>query len=105
MVVKSGKPGEQYNFLSRQMNIFSVSPQQDHSIIITASQFSKNDLDELKRIGVKLNGTLSVFVKKGVKVVQHNAQSVPKLFGLLGGYKWEIKSVNAAPFIIVQPSS
>lgn len=105
LVEKSGKPGEQYYFLSREMKIFSVNPQQDGSIKITATRFSKKDLNELKSIGAKINGNLIVSVERGVKVIKHNAQSEPKLFGLFGGYKWEIKSVDADPIIIVQPSS
>ena len=105
LVEKSGKPGEQYYFLSREMKIFSVVPQQDASIQITAARFSNKDLNELKSIGAKVNGNLTVSVEKGVKVIKHNAQSEPKLFGLFGGYKWEIKSVDADPIIIVQPSS
>lgn len=104
-VEKSGKAGEPYDFLSSEMKIFSVKPQQDGSLEITAAQFSKTDLNELKSIGSKVNGTLTVSVEKGVKVVKHNAQSEPKPFGLFGGYEWEIKSVDAEPFIVVQPSS
>ena len=104
-VEKSGKAGERYYFLSSEMEIFAVKPQQDGSIEITAAQFRNEDLNKLKSIGAKVNGTLTVSVEKGVKVVKHNAQSEPKLFGLFGGYEWEFKSVDAKPFIVVQPSS
>ena len=104
-VEKSGKAGERYYFLSREMKIFAVKPRQDGSIEITAARFSKKDLNELKSIGAKVNGTLTVSVEKGVKVLKHNAQSEPKMFGLFGGYEWEIKSVDVEPFIVVQPSS
>jgi len=87
------------------MSIFSVMTQHDGSIKITAARFSKKDLNELKSIGAKINGNLIISAEKGVKVIKHNAQSEPKLFGLFGGYKWEIKSVDADPIIIVKPSS
>jgi len=105
LVEKSGKAGERYYFLSSEMKIFSIKPQEDGSIVITAAKFSKKDLSELKSIGAKVNGTLTVSVKKGVKVIKHNAQGEPKLLGLFGGYSWEIKSAEAEPFIVVQPSS
>ena len=104
LVKKSGNTGERFDFISREMNFFSIIPQNNGLIKITAIRFSKKDINELKSIGAKINGTLTVSVEKGVKVIKHNAQSEPKLFGLLGGYKWELKSVDAQPFIIVQPS-
>ena len=64
---------------------------------------SKKDINELKSMGAKIDGNLTVSVAKGVKVLKHNAQSEPKVFGLFGGYKWEIKSPDADPFIVVQP--
>ncbi len=104
-VEKSGKAGEPYYFLSSGMKVFSVKPQQDNSIDISAAQFNKSDLDGLKSIGAKVNGILTVSVETGVNVIKHNAQSEPMLFGLFGGYEWEINSVDAEPFILVQPSS
>lgn len=62
-VEKSGKAGERYYFLSSEMKIFAVKPQQDGSIEITAARFSKKDLNELKSIGAKVNGTLTVSVE------------------------------------------
>ncbi len=73
--------------------------------VLWAWMFTKDDLGKLKSIGAHIGGTLTVSVGKEVKVVKHNAQSEPKLFGLLGGYEWEIGSFNTKPFIIVQPSS
>lgn len=104
LVKHLGKVGKQYDFLSREMKIFSITPQQDGSIEITTLLLKKEELNELKSIGAKVNGTLTVSVAKGVEIIKHNAQSKPMLFGLFGGYKWEITSIDAKPFILVQPS-
>ena len=104
-VEKAGKSGESYFFLSREMQIFSIRPQKDGSVSISAIRPGKKDINELKSIGAKMAGTLTVSLARSVKVVKHNAQSEPKLFGLLGGYKWEIKSPDADPIIIVKPAS
>lgn len=102
-VEKSGRHGESYYFLSKEMKIFAVQPQKNGTVKITAVRPSKKDLNELKSIGAKIDGNLTVSVAKGVKVLKHNAQSEPKVFGFFGGYKWEIKSPEADPFIVVQP--
>jgi len=98
---KSGKYGEKYSFIK----IFSVTPQEDGTIKITVAKLNKRDLNMLKVIGANVNGTLTVSVEKGVKVIKDNAQSKPKMFGLFGDYEWEIDSLENSPFIIVQPSS
>lgn len=108
LVEKSGVDREHYDFLSREMNFFSIIPQQDGSIKITTKllQFNKKEIDQLKSIGANINGTLSVSVGKGVKVIKHNAQSEPKLFGIFGDYEWKIELFDTDDvFIVVQPSS
>ena len=103
LVEKSGDAAEPYYFLSPKMKIFAINPGESGSIEITAEQLGKKDIDELKSLGAKVKGTLTVYVETGVKVINHNAQSEPKLFGLFGGYEWQINSVDAEPLIVVQP--
>jgi hypothetical protein len=105
LVEKTGKRGETYFFMSREMKIFAIQPQKDGSVRISAIRPSLKDINELKSIGAKMAGTLTVSVAQGVKVVKHNAQSEPSFYGLWGGYKWEIKSPDADPFIIVKPTT
>ncbi len=105
LVERRGRPGEQYYFLSKELNIFSVKPQQDGSIAIAAERFSEKDLAELKAIGAKVEGTLTVSLARGVAVLRHNAQREPKLLGLIGSYEWDIRTVDADPLIVVRHSS
>jgi hypothetical protein len=104
LVEKSGKPGEPFYFPSREMEFFAVLPQQNRTINVTGIRPKAEDLEQLNSIGAKIDGTLSVSVGSGVKVLKHNAESEPTLFGLLGAYKWQIKSPAADPLIVVQPS-
>ena len=105
LVEKVGKPGEPYYFLSDMVKIFAIQPQKDGSVRISATRPSKKDIAELKSMGAKMAGTLTVSVAQGVKVVKHNAESEPKVFGLFGGYKWKIESPDADPIIIVKPDT
>jgi len=104
-VEKVGRPGEPYYFLSQEMKIFAVRPLKDGTINITGIRPSKSNIQEFKSIGAKMDGKLTVSVARGIKVLRHNAQSEPYLFGLLGSYKWEIKSPDVDPFIVLKPSS
>ncbi|MFA7346283.1 MAG: hypothetical protein WCZ86_00850 [Desulfurivibrionaceae bacterium] len=103
LVEKIGKPGEPYYFLSRESQILSILPQKDGTVSVSAIRPDKKAIQELSSIGVKIDGTLSVSVASEAKVLKHNAQSQPKLFGLLGDYKWQIKSPDENPVIVVQP--
>ena len=105
LVEKAGNRGEPFYFVSREMKIFAVLPQADRTVTVTAVRPSQKDIQQLNSIGAKIEGTLSVSVANGVQVVRHNADSVPTFFGLFGAYKWQIKSPNADPVIVVKPSS
>jgi len=100
---KTGSRGEPFYFLSSEMKFFSVVPQADRSIIVAAVRPSQDDIQQLDSIGAKIVGTLSVDVANGVQVIRHNAESEPIFFGLIGAYKWQIKSPNADPMITVKP--
>ena len=104
LVERSGKPGDPFYFVSREMQIFAVLPLPDRTVSVTAIRPKAEDIQKLNSIGAKIDGTLSVSVANGVKVVKHNAESEPTLFGLVGVYKWRIKSSAANPMIVVQPS-
>jgi len=85
------------------MKLFAILPQADRTVTVTAVRPSQEDIQQLNSIGAKIAGTLSVSVANGVQVVRHNAESEPTLFGLLGAYRWQIKSPNADPVIVVKP--
>ena len=104
VVEKNGKPGEPYYFLSKEFKIFSVLTDKTGAITVSAVRHDKKAIQEINAIGAKIDGTLTVSVASGTKVLKHNALSQPSVFGLFGGYKWQIKSPDENPFIVVQPS-
>lgn len=95
--------GEPFYFPSQEMKFFAVIPQADRSIVVAAVRPSQDDIRQLDSIGAKIEGTLTVDVANGVQVVRHNAESAPTFFGLIGAYRWKIKSPNADPMIVVKP--
>jgi hypothetical protein len=102
---KAGNRGERFYFLSEELKFFAVLPQVDRSVTVTAVRPGQKEIQELNSIGAKIEGTLSVSVASGVQVVRHNAESEPVFFGLFGAYKWQIKSPDANPVIVVKPAS
>ena len=102
VVAKKGKPGENYHFPSNEFSVISVLKKNDGIISISAKRPSKKDIQQIAAIGAKLNGTLEVSVASGTKIVKHNAQSQPSLFGLYNSYKWKIESPDVNPTIDVK---
>lgn len=102
LVEKQGKAGEAYHFISRESKIVSITPQKDGTVGISAMKLDKKLIDQLAALGSKIDGSLSVTLSSGVKVVSHNATSEPSLFGMLGGYKWSIKSPDQVPNMVVK---
>ena len=98
---KTGKPGEPLYFVDQSVAIVAVLPGKNHTIVIKSFAPRAEDIQQLSSIGAKIDGTLTVSVANGVKVVKQNAESAPT-FGLFGSYKWQIKSPQAAPMIVLQ---
>jgi hypothetical protein len=88
-----------------ELKFFAILPQADRTVTVTAVRPSREDMAQLNSIGAKIEGTLSVSVANGVQVVRHSAESEPMFFGLIGAYKWQIKSPSADPVIVVKPAS
>ncbi len=98
LVEQSGKAGEDYYFISKDMSIFSIKGQADGTLEIKAFQMSAKDLEGLKAIDFTIAGTLSVLLDKGVKVIEQNADKAST-----GVYQWRINNPETAPRIIVKP--
>ena len=102
LVEKHGQAGETYHFISKESKIVSIIPQKDGTVSISAMKLDKKLIDQLATLGSKIDGSLSVSLGSGVKVVSHNASSEPSFFGMLGGYKWSIKSPDQLPNMVVK---
>lgn len=88
-------------FLSHETDIVSVTPIKDKKVEIKGMKLTKKDIEQLQALNMKVDGRLTVTTN--AKLLKHNANSVPWLFGLLGAYKWQIKSLNdPAPYMLLQ---
>jgi hypothetical protein len=94
--------GEPLFFLSREMPLFSITPQFDGAIVIGAFHSDATAQRKFIESGARIDGTLNLTVDNGVKVLRHNAPSEPSMHGL-GGYNWRITSPDDDPSIIVEP--
>lgn len=81
----------------RMMEIFSVTQAKDGVITISSPKLATKDLQELSKLGIKIDGTLEVSLPKNATVISHNATSEPKFFGLFGTYAWKIGSLDQRP--------
>ncbi len=93
-----GKAGEDYDFISKEMSFFSIKGQDDGTLEIKAFKLNEEEIEGVKASDYDFEGTLSVSVEKGVKVLEHNARTVSS-----GVYRWKIKNPETAPLIIVKP--
>ena len=98
LMEQSGKAGEDYDFISKEMSFFSIKGQNDGTLEIKALKLSEKDIEELKTSDFNIEGSLSVTIAKGLKVIEHNARTVSS-----GVYRWKIKNPETAPLIIVKP--
>jgi hypothetical protein len=105
LIEKDGGPGERYYLMSRDAPFFAVIPKQDKTVTVTAVLPTGHDIGQLAAIGAHVEGTLTVVVGSGVKVVRHNAQVEPWLFGTIGDYQWQVKPGMPNPVIVLQPSA
>lgn len=90
------KPGQK----PRLLPLINVSKSPDGTFSISGPGFKEKELGDLKRVGVKVDGTLSVYLPKGSKVLAHNADSTPGFFS--SAYKWKIGGLDAKPSLTVQ---
>ncbi|HDL15008.1 MAG TPA: hypothetical protein ENH28_02450 [Euryarchaeota archaeon] len=88
-------------FLSSDLKIISIIPIKDGKVEIKGMKLNRQDIRQLKALKMKIDGKLKVTTN--AKVIKHNAKSTPKLFGLLGSYSWQIKSISdPAPYMLIQ---
>ena len=99
--------GEPSYFPSREMNVFSIRPQPDGSIVISGSRPNASAPCQLTGTDAEIDGKLVVKLERGVNALKHNAHIIPSPSEGPGAYQWRIKSPDADPFIIAraQPST
>ena len=88
----SGTVDTPFYFFSDLDKIFSISRDKNGTVEITGTKLTEKDIKKLEEIKVTFDGELEV--ETNAQVIEQNASSKPILFGLIGCYKWRIKSIR-----------
>jgi hypothetical protein len=82
-----------YLFVGDSAKIFGIQRRQDGTIELGTAKFEKDDVSQLKLLGLQSHGKVSV--KTDGKVVKHNANSEPGIFSR--SYGWTIDDFGREP--------
>lgn len=101
---EQGHLNQPFYFFSREMMVIKLVPVKKGGkryAFIEGMRLSAKDINELGKMNIKIDGTLEI--KTSGKVIEHNANTTPKFWGLFGAYTWKIKSPSdAAPRMVVE---
>jgi hypothetical protein len=101
-VDRKGKAGEDYHFISKDINIFFIQYFPGGRMKISAFKPKKDEIAQIKAMGGNMSGTLTVSLPKGLKVIEHNAISAPKGSAAGGEYIWNIDHFDLRPEIVIE---
>lgn len=101
---RSRAKGESSFFPSHEMKVFSIRPQPNGDIAIGGSRPGATAPCQLTGTDAQIDGALVVALDKSLNVLKHNASSKLSTRGRFDEYQWRIKSPDADPYMIVQPS-
>lgn len=85
---------------SSTFDALTVRKMPDGTIQIRSPKLAPNDLAELKKLKMSLDGTIRVYLPANARVVETNAQSKPGLIDK--SYGWKIKDPQDAIFLVVR---
>ncbi|HET8797432.1 MAG TPA: hypothetical protein VFO89_07085, partial [Thermoanaerobaculia bacterium] len=91
---RSGVVDRRIDLLSKELRILTLSPA-DEGIEITGMSVSEKEREQLREIGLGLDGTVRVV--SGLRVSTHNAPKSPMLGGLIGAYEWHLTLDEPTP--------
>jgi hypothetical protein len=86
-------PNSRLKFLDEHCALLTIEPSEPGQVIIKGATLERDTLAYLKKLDFTLAGKLTVTTN--ARVIRHNADRSPWLFGLLGSYEWQ---VNLSPF-------
>jgi hypothetical protein len=87
------KPGRQVSTLK----IFNITRDKDGTFALAVPPMKDKDRDQLRSLGIKVDGKADVFLPGNAKVLEHNASGTPGL--LSKSYSWKIGTVDDRPMI------
>jgi hypothetical protein len=99
----TGRLDRPFYFLSMDYLIFSIVPKNNGTVEIAGFKLDEKGIRQLEQLQIKINGVLRV--STDVDVVTHNASTIPRLWGLVGSYRWTIRSSrDPAPLMVLRTS-
>ena len=87
------KPGRQVSTLK----IFNITRDKDGTFTLAVPPMKDKDRDQLRSLGIKVDGKAEVLLPGNAKVLEHNASGTPGL--LSKAYSWKIGAVDDRPMI------
>ena len=101
-VIIARDPGETYDFLSEDIKFFSFDYDEKGNLVISGPELSDDDRENLKSVGIKMKGKLTVKADKGVKVKSHNADKKNKIEKKATAYIWKLDYNSKKPEMIIK---
>ncbi|WP_046110856.1 hypothetical protein [Aquincola tertiaricarbonis] len=86
-------PGQQV----RTFKVFYVARDKAGVYTLGAPAMKEKDREEMRSLGIKLNGTAEVSLPSNATVIEHNADRTPGL--LSKSYAWKVGAAGAQPMI------
>ena len=95
--------GEDYDFITEDIAIFSFKHDEQGQLMITGLDLSDDDRDMLKKLNIKMEGDLSVITDKGVKVKSQNADMKTKdKKQNTVTYRWKLDAKAEKPEMVIK---
>lgn len=89
-VEKTGQPGEEYHFISRDLQIISIRQEPGNSLLIKTWEPGKQDIDQIRMLGADMKGVLEVRIPRGKAVIENNSKLKPEKNKTQMIYTWQI---------------
>jgi hypothetical protein len=98
---QEGDANSEMAFIDKNNKWLSIEPLFPNIIMIIGSDMNGEVVKTSQRLNFAIDGT--IVVTTNGKVLGHNAQTAPKLFGFVGSYSWQIKSFSdPRPKMLIQ---
>ncbi|MDD3716929.1 MAG: hypothetical protein PHT46_07495 [Candidatus Marinimicrobia bacterium] len=89
-VEKAGQPGEEYHFISRDLQIISILQEAGNTLLIKTWEPGKQDIDQIRMLGADMKGVLEVRVPRGKAVIENSSKLKPEKNKTHMIYSWQI---------------
>ncbi len=92
-IEEEAKAGQQVHTL----RIFGIAREKDGTFAVTVPAMKEKDRENLRSLGIKVDGKAEVFLPANAKVIEHNATGTPGM--LSKSYSWKINGFDDRPMI------